>query len=262
MIVVCPNCWTRFNLPDAQAKAGVRLRCSVCKHVFALSESSEPDPHLLDNNNGRAGQTSGRPSMTGKVAAGSSAMDGRLSIAMPQRKRSGSVAKWFFILLLVLLCAGGGYFLYVSPLPGFDLFGRQSAPSADLVSKIELVNVRQYPVSNEQVGNLTVIEGKVVNRFEEPREMIRLEASLYDKDNKVVATKQQLAGNAVSLFQLQVLSEQELEQTLANKLGVLTNNTNVPAGGEVPFMIVFCKPPASATEIGVKVVDARLPAVR
>ena len=92
--------------------------------------------------------------------------------------------------------------------------------------------------------------------------MIRLEASLYDKDNKVVATKQQLAGNAVSLFQLQVLSEQELEQTLANKLGVLTNNTNVPAGGEVPFMIVFCKPPASATEIGVKVVDARLPAVR
>ena len=262
MIVVCPNCWTRFNLPDAQAKAGARLRCSVCKHVFVLSEGGEPELHLSDKRRGQAVQAPGMSSMVGKTAAGRGAMEGSLSISMPQRKRSGSVAKWFFIFLLVLLCAGGGYVLYVSPPPGFDFFGKQTAPSVDMFSKIELANVRQYPVSNEQVGNLTVIEGKVVNRFDEPREMIRLEASLYDKDNKVVATKQQLAGNAVSLFQLQVLSEQELEQTLSNKLGVLTNNTNVPAGGEVPFMIVFCKPPASATEIGVKVIDARLPAVR
>ena len=262
MIVVCPNCWTRFNLPDTQAKAGARLRCSVCKHVFVLSESNETELHLSGNKIGGAAQAPSMPSMSGKMTAGSSAKDGGLSITMPQRKRSGSMAKWFFILLLVLLCAGGGYVLYVSPPQGFDFFGKQTAPTADMVSKIELINVRQYPVSNEQVGNLTVIEGKVVNRFDEPREMIRLEASLYDKDNNVVAAKQQLAGNAISLFQLQVLSEQELEQTLANKLGVLTNNTNVPAGGEVPFMIVFCKPPASATEMGVKVIDARLPAVR
>ena len=153
MIVVCPNCWTRFNLPDAQAKAGARLRCSVCKHVFVLSETSEPELNFPGNKSNKVKQAPGMPSMSGNAASG----NGGLSISMPQRKRSGGMAKWFFILLLVLLCAGGGYFLYVSPLPGFDFFGRQTEPAADMISKIELANVRQYPVSNEQVGNLTVI---------------------------------------------------------------------------------------------------------
>jgi len=58
---------------------------------------------------------------------------------------------------------------------------------------------------------------------------------------------------------LQVLGEQELETALNNKIEILTNNTNVPPGGEVPFMVVFYNPPASVAEFGVKVVEARTP---
>lgn len=41
MIVTCPNCSTKFNLPDANATPGAKLRCSVCKHVFPLPETAE-----------------------------------------------------------------------------------------------------------------------------------------------------------------------------------------------------------------------------
>ena len=104
-----------------------------------------------------------------------------------------------------------------------------------------------------------VFEGKVVNGFNSPREFIRVEGTLYDKDGKALLSKEQLAGTSVSFFQLQVLSEKELEQALANKIDVLTHNTNVAPEGEVPFMVVFYNPPEDAVEFGLKVSDAKLP---
>lgn len=48
MEIVCPQCTSRFVLPDDRVKQGVRLRCSVCKTVFALESpqtavSAPPD---------------------------------------------------------------------------------------------------------------------------------------------------------------------------------------------------------------------------
>ena len=129
----------------------------------------------------------------------------------------------------------------------------------DLVKNIALRGVRQYNISNEKLGNISVVEGKVVNGFNQPRELIRIEASLYDAAGNALVSKQQLAGTSLSLFQLQVLGEQELEQALANKIDIMATNTNVLPGGEVPFMVVFYSPPDNAAEYGVKVIDARIP---
>lgn len=135
----------------------------------------------------------------------------------------------------------------------------KTAEKVDLVSLIALRGMRQYNVSNEKLGNLSVIEGKAVNGFAEPRELIRIEAALYDAEGKTLVSKQQLAGGRVSLFQLQMLGEQELEQALTSKIDIMSNNTNVAPGGEVPFMVVFYNPPDNAAEYGVKIIDARIP---
>jgi hypothetical protein len=128
-----------------------------------------------------------------------------------------------------------------------------------MVSRIVLKNVRQYTIANEKMGQIAVIEGKAVNEFDDARELIKVEAVLYDKDGKELNKKQQLAGTTVSLFQLQILGEKELEQALSNRIEILSNNTNVPPNGEVPFMVVFYAQPDGAAEFGIKVVDARLP---
>ncbi|WP_428567909.1 MAG: DUF3426 domain-containing protein [Solidesulfovibrio sp. DCME] len=143
--------------------------------------------------------------------------------------------------------------------PAADAAAKKPEETAK-VKDIMLQNVRQYYVSNEKAGQLFVIEGKAVNNFKTPKEMIRIEASLFDDKGTTLASQEDLAGNTVSLFQLQVMTRDELKNALASQVGVLTNNTNIAPGGETPFMVVFFDPPDAVKEFGVKVVDAKDPA--
>lgn len=137
-----------------------------------------------------------------------------------------------------------------------------AAPKADEAAKVKdivLQNVRQYYVNNEKTGQIFVIEGKAVNNFKTPKEMIKLEASLYDEKGASLASKEVLCGNTVSLFQLQVMTKEELDGALSSQVGILTNNTNIATGGETPFMILFFNPPEALKEFGVRVIDAKDP---
>ncbi len=240
MIIACPNCGTKFNFPEDKARPNAKMRCSVCKHVFVPQDADKQDSSEkpLDN-----------------IVLG-------FSNEQHAEKAKKSSKKGLFSLLFVMLCLfGGGYYVWFHTPYIKNMLGTENAPVpvTDLSSRITLSDVRQYPVNNDKIGPITVIEGKAVNGFADSREMIRIEAALYDANGQMVTSKQQLAGNAVSLFQLQMLGEQELEQALTNNLGVLTYNTNVPPAGEVPFMLVFYNPPPEAAEFGVKVLEAQIP---
>lgn len=225
MEVTCPNCSSKFNLPDKLAKPGAKLRCTVCKNVFQLP--GKPQPKAEKTN------------------------DSLPQIAPPKK---GKFKLWLILALVAAVIAGGGTWYWMG------LGGTPEVSEPEVAKKVEMLtmrNVRQYNVLNEKVGKVFVIEGKVVNEFPEPKELIELEGALYDKDKKPLAMKRQLAGTQLSLFQLQVLSENEMESFLNNKVEILANNTNVPPGGEVPFMILFYGPPENVTEFGVKIVDAK-----
>lgn len=250
MVVTCPNCTTKFNLPDNLASEGAKLRCSVCKHVFNCDQAS-PTSLNLDNELGAE-------------------QNDFISFSESKKKPKRGFGKlgWLALSLVVIagVLAGVLFTPYGAALKSFSsaqltsLWGEKPVQDpADLVRLIALRGVRQYNVSNEKLGNISVIEGKAVNGFPTPRELIRLEGALYDAAGSVLVAKQQLAGTMVSLFQLQVLGEQELEQALANKIDILSNNTNVMPGAEVPFMIVFYNPPDNAAEFGVKIIDAKIP---
>ncbi len=222
MEIKCPNCASRFNLPDQLAKPGVKLRCSVCKTVFTY----EPEVPLAEQ--------------------------GPLP-EMPIKKKLPLV-KLALILVLVLACCAGGWYYYSLKSAAMQPNEQEIAKQVKLLT---MRNVRQYYVDNEKVGKVFVIEGRVINEFPQPKELITVEGQIYDKDMKTLAVKKQLGGVQLSLFQLQVLSEKEMESFLNNKVEILTNNTNVPRGGEVPFMVLFYAPPKGVAEFGVKIVDAR-----
>lgn len=253
MIVTCPNCGTKFNLPEEMARPGAKLRCSVCKFVFKLPDDAFPPEESLRMDAPQRKAYSPDPDSTSSPA--------------PRREKAKRSHKGLFItLFLLVLASGAAYGIWnhttlLDSLKELMTPGPEQNPT-DLVRLIALRGVRQYNINNEKIGNISVIEGKTVNGFPEPRELIRVEASLYDAAGNVLVSKQQLAGTSVSLFQLQVLGEQELEQALANKIDILTNNTNVAPGAEVPFMVVFYNPPDNAAEFGVKVIDARVPPAR
>ncbi|MDR3319480.1 MAG: zinc-ribbon domain-containing protein [Desulfovibrio sp.] len=223
MEIQCPNCASRFKLPESVVQYGVKLRCSVCKNVFPYS----------------APPSSKMPEQNAKKGVSKAKFDRKIA---------------FFVLLLVLCLAGGfGWYFWLNRL----IAATPSLPEeiAQKVARLTMRNVRQYYVDNEKVGSIMVIEGKVVNEFPRAKAMIVVEAAIYDKNKKVLSVKKQLAGTQLSLFQLQVLSEKEMESFLSNKIEILANNNNVPQGGEVLFMTLFYDPPPHVAEFGVCIAD-------
>ncbi len=75
-----------------------------------------------------------------------------------------------------------------------------------------------------------VIQGKAVNLFETPRELIAVEASLFDAQNQTLATRRLLCGNTLDLFQLQVLAREEIDAALENEAGIGANNISLQTG--------------------------------
>lgn len=230
MEISCPKCSSRFNLPDAAAKPGAKLRCTVCKTVFQLP---------------------GQPPAAKSPEAPPTRTE--LLPEMPSRRKT-RLWIWLICLLVLLGAAGAGTWFYLYR----DVQPQETGEEiAKKVERLTMRNVRQYNLLNEKVGKVFVIEGKVVNEFDTPRDFIELEGAIYDADKRVIESKKQLAGTQLSLFQLQVLTEKEMESFLHNKMEILANNTNIPPGGEAPFMILFYAPPDNVAEFGVKIVDVK-----
>lgn len=327
MIVQCPNCHSRFNLPDDKRLVpGAKLRCGKCRHVFAADPPASPPPpaggltdfdfpdDMAPTPPGPADEPAAPPraraveddvppdlfhseTYEGPAGDGESedrddrpvkpgfSLDDVANLPLPgsgvsRERRRRVVILVTLILLVVAGTVAAVHFLDLwpgkkpapeatppaatAPAPAEKAAApaEKAAPKPEETAKVKdimLQNVRQYYVSNEKAGQLFVIEGKAVNNFKSPKEMIRLETTLFDEKGGSLASQEDLAGNTVSLFQLQVMTRDELKSALASQVGVLTNNTNIAPGGEAPFMVVFFDPPETVKEFGVKVVDVKDP---
>lgn len=249
MEVQCPQCRSRFNLPDNLARPGARLRCSVCRHVFPLAARDTAVPE----------------------AAPKAGFDPRTQYSVYGTERSGTGRFRGCLLVLVLLCVlgGGAAWWYWDSLPALPAFlqgeeqqkDKAKEPAiADEVSLLTMRNVRQFFVQNEKVGRICVVMGDVRNEFPDARALIRVEATLYDGQKKPLAIKTQLAGAQLSLFQLQVLGEKEMESFLQSGPDIFIRNGRVPSGGEVPFMVLFYAPPDEVAEFAVRIAGVEEPA--
>lgn len=239
MEIQCPHCSSRFNLPDKLVKPGAKLRCSVCKNVFALETPAKEAPAKA-----AAGKT--------EAAAAKKAL-AKAAAPVRKEKKGSSIFVWLGLLLFLIVLGGSGYWYYIQFPTGNKKPQLSDEELAQRVSMLTMRNVRQYYVNNEKIGKVCVIVGDVRNEFPQPKALIRVEAAVYDKDKKPLAVKQQLAGSQLSLFQLQVLGEKELESFLQSSTDIYIRNSNVPPGGEVPFMVLFYVPSEKVAEFGVRI---------
>ncbi|MDQ7032264.1 MAG: DUF3426 domain-containing protein [Desulfonauticus sp.] len=277
MVIQCPKCKTKFKAPEDKLKPGVKLKCSKCGHIFSYQpeEKKELKDNLdLDNldETPNSKKNEERPVSNGEKKQDVSdkyeqAKKYRVEIDTEETPKSGK--KKFIILaiiLLVLFAIGGSAYFFFPQIKSFIVPNSQKKNSnlekklqEEKVKNIALENVKQYFVKNIKIGELFVIEGEAINRFNTTKELIKIKAVIYDKSGKVVKQKEFFAGNTASLYQLQMLTKKELEDVLNSKIGILTHNTFVKPGGRVPFMVVFYNPPKDVDEFGIEVIDVKNP---
>jgi predicted Zn finger-like uncharacterized protein len=151
MIVTCPECATKYNLPDDKiSSAGSKVRCSKCKHVFTVTPPpagpENGDEALDDLLAGAAPEDAGGATEGFDDGGGENGTDdfggedfaeddadsglGDLGLNLddkPRKKKkkgSGKGKKLFFMLLVLFLLLGGTGFALVH----FKIIGLDTIP--------------------------------------------------------------------------------------------------------------------------------------
>ncbi|WP_320173865.1 DUF3426 domain-containing protein [Maridesulfovibrio sp.] len=187
-----------------------------------------------------------------------------------KKEKKGKKGLIITLIILILFAGGAGAAWYLKlweslpfsiPFVTSDDAGTvdSNEPPSKRFSKFSFKDLRQFYVNNDKAGQLFIIEGKVVNNFSTPKELIEVEAQLFDDKGQVLDSKRLLCGNTLSLFQLEVQSKEEIEAGLGSKVGILSNNTLLKPGMDTPFMVVFFQPSPAVKEYVINVVDAKNP---
>ncbi len=225
MIITCPQCSTKFDLDEEHIPQGrAKARCSRCHHTFEVQKSSPfgltPDeiPHVIFKEKTRSAKGPG-----------------------PRK------ALWA-IGIVVLLSAGIGYGAWAVWHKSIDLkktevFFSTCKRYIGLVSQREgsltLEKVQGYYWENIHLKKIFIIEGWVVNRWDEPRSFVRVRGTLLNSKGETVEEKIAYCGNILSEKDLREMDREAIEKSLSSQFGESLSNLNIDPNRSIPFMIVF-----------------------
>jgi hypothetical protein len=234
-------------LPDELYRPGKKARCSQCGTVFSMPgtpKENSPDPAP------GYGETAPPLSAPSKPAP---------------RKFVPALMALVGILLLAMLGYGGYLVFNTFTLTLPDTVAEEGGAAPDparqdhekRINSISLEEIRQFLVDNATIGKVIVIQGVAVNISDGNKDLITIQARILDDANNPLDEVQQICGVPLTLFQLQSLTATELKENLDNRITILTNNTNVPPGGRVPFVVFFANPSTKMRTFEVRVIDVR-----
>jgi len=170
----------------------------------------------------------------------------------PESPRPRSSAGIAVALVVAVLLATGGY-LGLTPsgrktleraIPGMAaLWGGNPASSG--APKYDLRNVIGYYESGRASSRILVIKGQVANLSKVDKSGIRVQATLLDNTDAVLAQQAVYAGNLLSGEAIRKGDRDTLSKTLGNRFGEGLANMNVAPNKAIPFMVVFFDAPTT-----------------
>ncbi len=184
-------------------------------------------------------------------------------LPMPARRRRKSPISGVFVfvvLLLLALSAAAAYFFWQGGIPDLtSLVARITgdAPPPAAAGEIRLSDLNGSFVTNDETGQLFVIQGRATNAFPEARSAIAVKGVLYNKSGKALLQQTVFSGNPLNEDALHSLPFAKIEERMNNQFGDSLSNLNVGPGKAIPFTIVFKNLPSDLAEFTVEVTDSK-----
>jgi predicted Zn finger-like uncharacterized protein len=246
--IQCPQCETTFQLDEEQlGESGSKVRCSRCGRVFwaeapAAPEAPPPEEDTLEE--------SSLPPEEEFMTA----------FQEPPKRRVWGMFGFLLLLLLLVVTVRYSYLQLLQPDQEFGetvkkVFFVDSDPRG--AKKIRLQEVKGYFKNHSLEGRFFVVEGKVVNGYNDPRDSIRLRGNLKNATQQVVATREVEAGWSLRPEELETLSYPEINTLVAGQPQRFSSKIHLAPRAAAPFMMIF--PPSSQplTEFSVEVVGSQ-----
>lgn len=206
----------------------------------------------IDSHSGAADDEAGSKAIKPPAAFEESADAEAKSISLEkdvvplEEKKHGKPIVIIAILMILLGVAVGGYILMASLgiLPSIDKMNipfisniLKSSEKLDM-GKIEVV---QSSINHDWIRErkLFFITGRVKNNSSKTHHSIQVKADLYSKGKVLTKTVAVYCGNALSNEELRTLAQEEIDKRLANQFVSDNQYIKLPAGGELPFIIVI-----------------------
>ncbi|HSO72160.1 MAG TPA: DUF3426 domain-containing protein, partial [Thermodesulfobacteriota bacterium] len=114
-----------------------------------------------------------------------------------------------------------------------------------------------YFKNHSQEGRFFVVEGKVMNGYNVPRDAIRLRGNLKNVAQQVVATREVEAGWSLNPEELETLSFPEINTLAAGQPQRFSSRIRLAPTAEAPFMMIFAPSSQNLAEFSVEVVGSK-----
>lgn len=248
MQIQCPQCETTFQLDETQlGESGSKVRCSRCGRVFwaeapVLKEAPNREEETLEE--------SSLPPEEELLTA----------FQEPPKRRVGGLFGFLLLFLLLVVTVRYSYLQLLQPDQEFGeiikkVFFLDSDPQG--ARKIRLQEVKGYFKNHSLEGRFFVVEGKVMNGYNDPRDSIRLRGNLKNATQQVVATREVEAGWSLNPEELETLSFPEINTLAAGQPQRFSSKVRLAPTAAAPFMMIF--PPSSQplAEFSVEVVGSQ-----
>jgi len=173
--------------------------------------------------------------------------------AKKERKTSSA-----FLLTVLFLVIVGGALYYWSKMgrsvPAFEYVYEKlfTLMEGQQGQKLFLLYLRgsEYTLDG---GKIFAIQGKVANRSQETKRLVKVQGSLFDKAGKEMATSIGFCGVTISDEEIKNSTYDALKSSFGF-IGV-GQARPVPSQQNLPFTIIFFSPPAGATDYKVDIIE-------
>jgi predicted Zn finger-like uncharacterized protein len=177
--------------------------------------------------------------------------------AAPERRRQSKVSTTFILSVFLLVTITGAFYYWSKmgqSIPAFEFIYEKIYSFMEGKKEQQLFLFYKGSEYTLEGGKVFVIQGKVSNRSQETKKIVKLKGSLFDKAGRAVATSSGYCGITITDEEVRKSTYDALKSSFG--FLAVAQAKPVPPQQSLPFTIIFFSPPEGASQFQVVIAES------